>query len=115
MPFVTEELWQHIAERKEGESLMLSLLEESKPYDEKILAEVDLAREVVSGIRNIRAQKNIPNKEKVRYTLVLCYISAIACHPGGRYRHRPLCNIIRRIPKPTTQHLTIEIIAPLSA
>jgi valyl-tRNA synthetase len=70
MPFVTEELWQHIAERKEGESLMLSLLEESKPYDEKILAEVDLAREVVSGIRNIRAQKNIPNKEKVQLEVI---------------------------------------------
>jgi valyl-tRNA synthetase len=70
MPFVTEELWQHITERKEGESLMLSLLEESKPYDEKILAEVDLAREVVSGIRNIRAQKNIPNKEKVQLEVI---------------------------------------------
>jgi valyl-tRNA synthetase len=70
MPFVTEELWQHIAERKEGESLMLSLWEEHKPYDEKMLAEVDLAREVVSGIRNIRAQKNIPNKEKVALEVI---------------------------------------------
>ncbi len=70
MPFVTEELWQHIAERKEGESIMLSLFEEHKPYDEKMLAEVDLAREVVSAVRNIRAQRNIPNKEKVALEVI---------------------------------------------
>ncbi len=70
MPFVTEELWQHIAERKEGESIMLSLSGEPKAYDEKMLAEVDLTREVVSAIRNIRAQKNIPNKEKVALEVI---------------------------------------------
>ncbi len=70
MPFVTEELWQHVAERKEGESIMLSLSDAPKAYDEKMLAEVDLTREVVSGIRNIRAQKNIPNKEKVSLEVI---------------------------------------------
>ena len=70
MPFVTEELWQHVAERKEGESIMLSLSGAPKAYDEKMLAEVDLTREVVSGIRNIRAQKNIPNKEKVSLEVI---------------------------------------------
>ena len=70
MPFVTEELWQHIAERKEGESVMLDLFEEHKPYDEKMLAEVDLAREVVSAIRNIRAQRNVPNKEQVALEVI---------------------------------------------
>ena len=71
MPFVTEELWQHVSERKEGESVMLDLFEEHKPWDEKMLAEVDLAREVVSGIRNIRAQKNIPNKEQVALEVIV--------------------------------------------
>ncbi len=70
MPFVTEELWQHISERTEGQSVMLSLMEEHKPYDEKLLAEVDLAREVVSAIRNIRTQRNIPNKEKVALEVI---------------------------------------------
>ncbi|MBO7198025.1 MAG: class I tRNA ligase family protein, partial [Tidjanibacter sp.] len=70
MPFVTEELWQHVAERTEGESVMLSLFEEHKPYDEKLLAEVDLAREVVSNVRNIRAQRNVPNKEKVALEVI---------------------------------------------
>ena len=71
MPVVTEELWQHVSERKEGESVMLSLFEEHKLWDEKMLAEVDLAREVVSGIRNIRAQKNIPNKEQVALEVIV--------------------------------------------
>ncbi len=71
MPFVTEELWQHIAERKEGESVMLSLFGEHKAYDEKMLAEVDLAREVVSSVRNIRAQRNIPNKEQVALEVIV--------------------------------------------
>ena len=70
MPFVTEELWQHISERTEGQSVMLSLMEGHKPWDEKMLAEVDLAREVVSAIRNIRAQRNIPNKEKVALEVI---------------------------------------------
>ncbi|MBO5805261.1 MAG: valine--tRNA ligase [Tidjanibacter sp.] len=70
MPFVTEELWQHIAERNDGQSIMLSLFEEHLPYDEKMLQEVDLAREVVSAIRNIRAQRNVPNKEKVALEVI---------------------------------------------
>ncbi|MBQ2248466.1 MAG: class I tRNA ligase family protein, partial [Tidjanibacter sp.] len=70
MPFVTEELWQHVSERTEGESVMLSLFEEHKPYDEKMLAEVDLAREVVGNVRNIRAQRNVPNKEKVALEVI---------------------------------------------
>ena len=81
MPFVTEELWQHISERTDGQSVMLSLMEEHKPYDEKLLAEVDLAREVVSAIRNIRAQRNIPNKEKVALEVIADenYHSAYNC------------------------------------
>ena len=70
MPFVTEELWQHIAERKEGESIMFDLFEEHKAVDEQMLAEVDLAREVVSAVRNIRAQRNVPNKEKVALEVI---------------------------------------------
>ena len=70
MPFVTEELWQHIAERKEGESIMFDLFEEHNAVDEQMLAEVDLAREVVSAVRNIRAQRNVPNKEKVALEVI---------------------------------------------
>jgi valyl-tRNA synthetase len=70
MPFVTEELWQNIAERKEGESVMFSQQPSELPYDEKMLAEFDLAREVVSAVRNIRAKQNVPNKEQVALEVI---------------------------------------------
>ena len=71
MPFLTEELWQNIAPRQEGESLMMSHLPEIKAYDEKTLAEVELLKEVISGVRNVRKERAIPNKE----TLELCVIA----------------------------------------
>ena len=70
MPFVTEELWQNIAERKEGESIMFAEQPTELPYDEKMLAEFDLAREVVSAVRNIRAKQNVPNKEQVALEVI---------------------------------------------
>ncbi len=70
MPFVTEELWQNIAERKEGESVMFAQQPSELPYDEKMLAEFDLAREVVSAVRNIRAKQNVPNKEQVALEVI---------------------------------------------
>ncbi len=70
MPFVTEELWQNIAERKEGESIMFAEQPVELPYDEKMLAEFDLAREVVSAVRNIRAKQNVPNKEQVALEVI---------------------------------------------
>ena len=61
MPFITEELWQALVERKDGESLMVSRLEEiSNVSDMAIASDVF---EVISAIRNIRAQKNISPKE----------------------------------------------------
>ena len=71
MPFLTEELWQNIAPRQEGESLMMSHLPEITAYDEKTLAEVELLKEVISGVRNVRKERAIPNKE----TLELCVIA----------------------------------------
>ena len=70
MPFVTEELWQNIEERKEGESIMFAEQPTELPYDEKMLAEFDLAREVVSAVRNIRAKQNVPNKEQVALEVI---------------------------------------------
>ena len=71
MPFLTEELWQNIAPRQEGESLMMSHLPEIKAYNEKTLAEIELLKEVISGVRNVRKERAIPNKE----TLELCVIA----------------------------------------
>lgn len=63
MPFITEELWQNIAERKDGESIMVAPLAAFADPDERLLAEVETLKQVVSNVRNIRASKNIPLKE----------------------------------------------------
>ncbi len=63
MPFITEELWQHVAPRAEGDSIMVSRMPESQPWDEKILADMELTKEVVTAVRNIRKQRNIPTRE----------------------------------------------------
>lgn len=63
MPFITEELWQHIADRREGESIMYAPTPEGGVVNHEILDMVEHAKEVVNGCRNVRASKNIPNKE----------------------------------------------------
>jgi valyl-tRNA synthetase len=63
MPFITEELWQALEPRKEGESLMVALMPEVAPVDNAYLDAFDVVKEIVSGVRTIRLQKNIPNKE----------------------------------------------------
>lgn len=62
IPFITEELWQNMQPREDGESIMMSLLPQINDIDENILNNFETAKEIVSGIRNARIQKNIPNK-----------------------------------------------------
>lgn len=64
MPFITEELWQHLYERKEGESIMLECLKIDAPTaeEQKQSAEIENIKQIVSGIRTIRNQKNIAPK-----------------------------------------------------
>lgn len=65
MPFITEELWQHIYERKDGESIMCDRLDVAAPTDEDnaIVADIENVKAIVGGIRTVRNQKNIPNKD----------------------------------------------------
>ena len=63
MPFITEELWQHLADRKEGETIMYAATPKAEAYDATFLERFDLAREAIVAIRGVRAQKNIPPKE----------------------------------------------------
>ena len=65
MPFITEELWQHIAERKDGESVMTALLPKAGVFSEQTIADMDVAKDIIAGIRTVRLQKNIPNKEEL--------------------------------------------------
>ena len=63
MPFITEELWQAIAPRKEGESIMVSSLPDSKEYNNQFLADFEHTKHIIAGIRTIRLEKNIPNRD----------------------------------------------------
>jgi len=63
MPFITEEIWQLLSERKEGESIMISQLPEAFEYNADLLAAFENVKEAISGIRKIRTDKNIPGKD----------------------------------------------------
>ena len=63
MPFVTEEIWQDLAPRAAGESIMTAPMPVPAAEDARMLARFDLAHEVVSAVRNIRNKKNLPQKE----------------------------------------------------
>ena len=65
MPFITEELWQHIYDRKEGESIMRAelKLDTHSTDDNAIAAAIESVKQIVGGVRTVRNQKNIPNKD----------------------------------------------------
>ena len=63
MPFITEEIWQYIEERKDGESIMNTLMPTSKGYDKNIITNFEIAKDTITAIRSIRKEKNIPNKD----------------------------------------------------
>jgi valyl-tRNA synthetase len=63
MPFITEELWQALASRNEGESIMVSLMPKATEVNESIISGFEKTKEIIAGIRSVRLQKNVPNKE----------------------------------------------------
>ncbi len=63
MPFITEELWQHLAERKKGESVMYAQLPEPRDADARLISDFEHLKEVVAGIRTVRKQKQIPQRD----------------------------------------------------
>ena len=63
MPFISEELWQHIGDRREGESIMYASMPVAGEIDTDLLDKVERAKEIVNGVRGVRAQRNIPNRE----------------------------------------------------
>ncbi len=70
MPFITEELWQHMADRKEGESIMYASLPSAKSYNKELIDNMEIAKGIVTGVRGVRAQKNIPNKEPLTLNVI---------------------------------------------
>lgn len=69
MPFITEELWQHLYDRKEGESIMTARMPEPQPVDMEIINRFETTKLVVAGIRTIRLQKGISTKNSSRCKL----------------------------------------------
>ena len=93
MPFITEELWQNLYERKAGESIMVARMVEPKAVDNALIAQVEILKAIIAGIRTVRLQRNIPQKEALALQAVrpaplsegeaavitkLCNLSAIA-------------------------------------
>ena len=70
MPFVTEEIWQDLASRKEGESITVAPMPQPAEADGQLLARFELAREVISSVRNVRNQKNLPQKEALTLKVI---------------------------------------------
>ncbi|MDH3322945.1 MAG: valine--tRNA ligase, partial [Flavobacteriaceae bacterium] len=92
MPFITEEIWQYFGERNTDEALIISDYPEQTSFDESILNDFEVTQELVSAVRNIRKEKNIPFKESLELMILekenlnddfeaiikkLCHISAI--------------------------------------
>lgn len=63
MPFLSEELWQLMGDRKKGETVCTAQWPEAEPYDSALISNFNQARDIISGVRNIRASKNLPNRE----------------------------------------------------
>ena len=72
MPFITEELWQHIYDRKDGESIMREKLEIPAPTaeEQKLAADIEAVKEIIAGVRTVRNQKNIAQKEQLSLQVV---------------------------------------------
>ena len=72
MPFITEELWQHIYDRKDGESIMREKLEIPTPTaeEQKLAADIEAVKQIIAGVRTVRNQKNIAQKEQLSLQVV---------------------------------------------
>ena len=72
MPFITEELWQHLRERKEGESIMYSIIEKEvfAEGDKDIICGINTVKDIVTNVRAIRAAKNIPPREELPLNII---------------------------------------------
>ncbi len=79
MPFITEELWQHLAERNQGESIMTARMPEPKEIDEALIAAFETTKQIIAGVRTVRLQKNIPNREALTMQIVGSHNNANDC------------------------------------
>jgi valyl-tRNA synthetase len=88
MPFLTEEIWQHITDRTPNQALIISEWPKAKSYDEKLISDFDFTIDVISGIRTIRKDKNIPFKDAIDLKVVNneksnTYFDSVICKLGN--------------------------------
>ena len=76
MPFITEELWQHLAERRDGESIMYATLPETGSADSDVLSLMEHAKNVVNGVRGVRAKKQIAPKQPLELRVINAILTA---------------------------------------
>ncbi len=77
MPFITEELWQHLEERRQGESIMYAMVATGGEVDTDALARMEITKEIVNGVRGVRAKRNIPNRESLTLNVVGGRVDAV--------------------------------------
>jgi valyl-tRNA synthetase len=70
MPFITEELWQMLKERKNGESIMISMMPDAKRYNKELVSDFEYIKETVTAIRSVRKAKDIPNRESLELMIL---------------------------------------------
>ncbi len=70
MPFITEEIWQFLAERNEGESIMVSRMPEAKKFNNELIRRFDSVKEIISDIRTVRKNKDILIREKIKLLIL---------------------------------------------
>ena len=70
MPFITEEIWQLLIERKDGESIMVTRMPEAKKFNKGLITDFDSLKETISAVRTVRKEKDIPNKEKLKLLIL---------------------------------------------
>ena len=70
MPFITEEVWQSIAERKPGESIMVVQMPKAENESEKQISDFEVVKQIIAGVRSIRLERNIPNKDALVLNIV---------------------------------------------
>ena len=70
MPFITEEVWQALADRQPGESIMVTQLPRPEQTNDRLTADFEVVKSIVAGVRSIRLERNIPNKESLTLQVV---------------------------------------------
>ncbi len=70
MPFITEEIWQNLEERRPGESLMVQMMPQAAEVDNALLKEMDFAMELLTAVRGVRASKNLPQRDALQLLVI---------------------------------------------